>query len=225
MASGRNYEKDLLTIDHDVTALFSLVQRAVASAVDAMTQGNRAVARVVARRVVERDALIDSLYGEIEDLACLQFVLQAPAALDMAYLLTVLRIVPELERSGDLAEHVGKQAARGTFDGLAPEIQQILERAGQLVVAMWTALDAAYLGRDTLVGDALKPTQQLVDELHEHLIAELVASKTATPMAIEIALTARYLNRLAAHAALVGRRVQLLRPDVPRRSSVQYRSV
>jgi phosphate transport system protein len=221
MAPARNYEEDLVTIDHDVAALFSLVQRAVASAVNAMSQDNR----VVARTVVERDALIDSLYGEIEDLACLQFALQAPAALDMAYLLTVLRIVPELERSGDLAEHVGKQAARGAFTDLSPAIQSMLNQAGELVVQMWTELAGAYQNRDARVGDSLRPPQQSADELHEQLIAEIVAGKTESPLAIELALTARYLNRLAAHAAQIGRRVQSLRPDVPRRPSSQYRPV
>jgi phosphate transport system protein len=214
MSSVRNYEEDLAAIDRDVVALFSMVRRAVSSAVIAMVNGDRAAGRTV----MERDSLIDSLYGEIEQLARMQFALQSPVSLDMAYLLTVLRIVPELERSGDLAEHVGKQAARGSFDDLAPEVAMMLERIGQLVVEMWTRLERAFDVRDAQIVGPNKQTRELLEDLHGHLMAEVVASETATPTAIEIALAARYLDRLGAHAFQVGRRIQLLRPDVPRRS-------
>jgi phosphate transport system protein len=213
MSSVRNYEEDLAAIDRDVVALFSMVRRAVASAVVAMVEGDR----VAGRTVVERDSLIDSLYGEIEELARLQFSLQSPASLDMAYLLTVLRIVPELERSGDLAEHIGKQAARGAFDGLSSEIASILERIGHLVVEMWTLVEIAFLVRGGQAVDSIAQTHGPRDQLYQELMDEVIASKTPTPGAIEIALAGRYLDRLGAHAHQIGKRVQGLRPDVPRR--------
>jgi phosphate transport system protein len=215
MSPARNYEEDLAAIDRDVAALFSLVRRATTSAVAAMVGGDRATGRTV----VQRDSLIDSLYAEIEALTSLQFALQSPASLDMAYLLTVLRIVPELERSGDLAEHIGKQASRGAFDGLTPEINAMLKQIGQLVVEMWTVLEHAFDARTAHVIQTTTPTYEILEELHGDLMAEVIASKTATPIAIEIALTARYLDRLRAHAFQIGRRVERLRPDVPRRTS------
>jgi phosphate transport system protein len=217
MSSVRNYEEDLAAIDRDVVALFSMVRRAVSSAVVAMVKGDRAIGRTV----VERDALIDSLYGEIEELARLQFTLQSPVSLDMAYLLTILRIVPELERSGDLAEHIGKQAARGAFDGLANETALLLTRVGELVAEVWTSVENAFDVRDVRGIESIATSRGVLAELHEHLMEEVIASKPPTPVAIEIALTARYLDRLSAHAYQIGRRVELLRPDVPRRSPDQ----
>ncbi len=214
MSSARNYEEDLAAIDRDVVALFSMVRRAVTSAVAAMVHGDRATGQTV----VERDSLIDSLYREIEELARLQFALQSPASLDMAYLLTVLRIVPELERSGDLAEHVGKQAARGAFDGLATGISDILKQVGEMVAEMWTLLEAAFESRHFQAIETFPDASESLQALHQHLMTELVESSTTTPVAIEIALTARYLDRLNAHAFHIGRRVQALRPGIPRRS-------
>jgi phosphate uptake regulator len=46
-----------------------------------------------------REQLIGVLYVEIEELAVRDILLQAPAAADLRLLLTVLRVVPELERS------------------------------------------------------------------------------------------------------------------------------
>jgi phosphate transport system protein len=213
--SGRNYEQDLADIDRDVAALFSLVRHAVTSAVHAMVAGDRAIGHTV----VERDSLIDSLYVEIETLARLQFALQSPASLDMSYLLTVLRIVPELERSGDLAEHIGKQAARGSFDAVPDDVRRVLVRLGDIVVSMWGLVEAAFNTREAVHLEDLKAWFDSVDSVHEHFIAEVVAGDVTTPLAIEMALSGRYLSRLCAHAFQIGRRMQPLRPDVPRRTS------
>jgi len=103
------FNQELDEIDAKVTQLFALVTEGLAAATDTFLAGDR----VGAREVVGRDALIDSLYGDIEELVQRVLLLQSPVASDLRYLLSVLRIVPELERSGDLAEHIASRAARG----------------------------------------------------------------------------------------------------------------
>ena len=41
-------------------------------------------------------------------------------ASDLRYLLTVVRVVPELERSGDLAQHIAVRGTKGLADQLSP---------------------------------------------------------------------------------------------------------
>ena len=64
-----------------------------------------------ARVLAEREQVIDALYLEVEDLASREVLLQAPVASDLRFLLSVLRITPEPERSHDVviqaACHVG----------------------------------------------------------------------------------------------------------------------
>ena len=56
------------------------------------------------------------LEGDIERL----LLLQAPVAGELRYALAIIRIVPELERSGDLAEHIAKRAGSGLAAQLTP---------------------------------------------------------------------------------------------------------
>jgi phosphate uptake regulator len=51
------------------------------------------------------------LYLEVEDLACKMMLLQAPVGPDLRFLLTVLRVVPELERSHDLVMQIAGRGA------------------------------------------------------------------------------------------------------------------
>lgn len=212
--SVRNYESDLQRIDREVATLFSLVGHAVASGIQSMIDDDRTVGQTV----VDRDALIDSLYGEIEDLARLQFALNAPAALDMKFLVTVLRIVPELERSGDLAEHLGRRAVLGIFEGVGPRLKSMLERMGRIVATMWTGLADAYELRDASIEAAFRRLDEEVDELHVDLMAEIIETEgLGTRMAIELALTCRFLERLGDHAVHIARRVGALTVGVPAR--------
>jgi phosphate uptake regulator len=106
------FHRDLDEIDHKVRQLFALVGEGLAGATDAFLAGDRDAAKAL----MDRDRLLDALYADIEVMVQRQFALQSPMAQDMRYLLSVLRIVPELERSGDLAEHIAQRAVRGLLD-------------------------------------------------------------------------------------------------------------
>jgi hypothetical protein len=51
---------------------------------------------------------------------------------DRRRLLTLLRILPEVERSGDLAEHIARRAARGLGVEMSPRSRGLVERMGEV---------------------------------------------------------------------------------------------
>ncbi|MGH3293655.1 MAG: PhoU domain-containing protein, partial [Trebonia sp.] len=63
-----------------------------------------------ARVLAERERVIDALFLEVEHLASREVLLQAPVAADLRFLLLVLRVTPELERSHDLVMQVTDRA-------------------------------------------------------------------------------------------------------------------
>src|SRR3954451_119981 len=137
------FHKDLEEIDQKVVQLFALVAEGVAKATEAFLANDREAAESLA----DADAVIDQLYCDVEELVQRQFALQAPMARDMRFLLSVLRIVPELERSGDLAEHIAARATRGVSDGLTPRIRGLIEQMGKLDATMWRMAADAYADR------------------------------------------------------------------------------
>ena len=65
-----------------------------------------------AEEVVARDAEVDALYRQVEDKVYDLCARQAPVASDLRVVLTALHVAADLERMGDLAEHVAKTALR-----------------------------------------------------------------------------------------------------------------
>lgn len=200
------FHRDLQTIDEKVVQLFALVAEGLAKATDAFLSGDRDAAK----EVVAKDKLIDSLYHDVEALVQHQFALQAPMARDLRFLLTVLRIVPELERSHDLAEHIAKAATRGLPRELPPRIRGLIEEMGRVGVEMWRLSATAYLERDAEVAESLDGADDELDDLHVSLTAELVSGQLTVPIATEMTLIARYYERLGDHAVNVAKRVRYL---------------
>src|SRR5437763_10268459 len=200
------FHKDLEEIDQKVIQLFALVSEGVAAATDAFLSGDREAAS----SLVDSDKKIDALYCDIEELVQRQFALQSPMARDMRFLLSVLRIVPELERSGDLAEHIAQRAARGLSTALTPRIRGLVEQMGRVGSEMWREAADAYVDRDGEVAVRLNERDDELDELHVSLTAELVSGQLTVPVALEMALVARFYERLGDHAVNIGERIRYI---------------
>src|SRR5947208_8148079 len=138
------FHRDLEEIDQKVVQLFALVAEGVAKATDAFLANDREAAASMA----DADAVIDALYCDVEELVQRQFALQSPMARDMRFLLSVLRIVPELERSGDLAEHIAARAMRGVSDSLTPPIRGLIEQRGRVRTQNRRRAAGGYVDRD-----------------------------------------------------------------------------
>src|SRR4051794_41949986 len=99
-----------------------------------------------------RDDVIDDLYREAEELIQQSLARQSPMAADLRFLVSVMRIVPELERSHDLAEHIARRAVRGLTSGLSPRVRGLLEQMGRVGVEMWRGAPPPPLGRGGTAG-------------------------------------------------------------------------
>ena len=201
------FHRELDDIDEKVRRLFALVGEGLQAATEAFLASDREAAK----ELMDRDKeVVDSLYNDIEQLVQRQFFLQSPMAQDMRFLLSVLRIVPELERSGDLAEHIAQKAARGLTEELTPRIRGLIEQMGRVGVEMWRKAADAYVDRDADAYAHLHEADDELDDLHVSLTAELVSGKLTVPIAVEMSLVGRYYERLGDHAVNVANRVRYL---------------
>jgi phosphate transport system protein len=192
-------------LDGAVVRIFALVREAL----DGATNIFLAADRRAARSLVERDQLIDALHRRAETTAMDELV--RPGPFDRAARhrhLLILRILPELERSGDLAEHIASHAAQGLAEWLSPRARKLVAQMGALGSEMWGLAAEAYASGDGGVADLLRARDDEIDDLHVSLTAELAAGRVSVPVAIEMALVARYFERLGDHAVNVTRRVE-----------------
>ena len=183
--------------------IFALVGEAMAGATHALLSNDRELAK----RVVEQDIVIDNLVNELVFTA--EARLLKSDGLDVEgrrELLTLLRILPEIERNGDLAEHVARRAARGLGNEMSPRSRGLIERMGEVASTIWReATDVIIDGRAEALG-AIEEIDDELDDLHISLTAELTSGSMAVPVAVEGALIARFYERFGDHCVNLARR-------------------
>ena len=210
----QEFDNELDAIESKVIELFAMVAEGLPMATQALLNGDvEAFAKLA-----ERDRAIDALYLEVEGLANREILLQAPVASDLRFLLSVLRIVPELERSHDLVVHICASAGHILSGDLTPRARGLVGRMGELAAGMWRQAADAWYERDREAAAVLAERDEGMDELHASLTAELAAGQMGVPVSMEMALVARDYERLGAHAVNIARRVVYLAGTAPRRS-------
>jgi phosphate transport system protein len=204
----KQFDGQLADIDTKVIRLFALVTEAVAGATEALLASDRDTAQATAAH----DAVVDQLEHDIEQLAQRELVRQAPLASDLRFLLSVIRVVPELERSGDLAEHIAQRAMTGLADRLPPDVRGVLQEMGNTCVEMWQAAANAWAERDADAAERIDMTDDNIDVLHDRLIEELAELEGSLGLAdaLQTTLVARFYERLGDHAVHVSERIGYL---------------
>ncbi|HZM37609.1 MAG TPA: phosphate signaling complex protein PhoU [Acidimicrobiales bacterium] len=202
----RRFHQQLEEIDVQVVRLFALVTESVAAATDTLLAGDTEAAR----ELTEKDSLVDQLEAELEQLTERELLTQTPMAGDMRFLVSVLRVVPELERSGDLAEHIAQRAAAGLALRLTPVVRGLLEQMGGICSNMWRRAADAWVERDVSAHADLDSADDQLDMLQERLVSELEKADISLPDALQTTLLARFYERLGDHAVHISERIQYL---------------
>jgi phosphate transport system protein len=202
----KQFDEELTVIDNKVIRLFALVSEAIAAATESLLAADRAAAQAT----LDRDVMVDELEQDLEGLAQREMVRQSPLASDMRYLLSVIRIVPELERSGDLAEHIAQRAVAGLAPRLTPSIRGILQEMGNTCITMWQATADAWVERDGDAAVAIDAVDDRIDDLHDRLIGELEQGHLELTDALQTTLVARFYERLGDHAVHIAERITYL---------------
>src|SRR2546430_12091667 len=169
-----NSRDRLAAIDLRVGRLFALVSQGLASATAAFLEGDREAARAVAAA----DPVIDDLYQEAEALVHEQLTRDGHiSGGELLQLISVLRIAPELERSGDLVEHIALRASQNLGRLLNPRCRGLIQRMSDIGIELWHAAADAYHDNDITAAERLRQRDDDLDALHVELTAELAAAE------------------------------------------------
>lgn len=189
------------TIEREMTELFALVGDGFAGATDALLSGDKAAAKTL----IERDRLIDTLYRQLLSTAQTMLKEHRLSSHDINYLITVLRLIPELERSGDLAEHIAQRALIEIGQEMTPRSRGIVQQMGDIGTQMWRMATDAFCDKDLEAATTLDNLDDDLDELHLSLITEIVAGTMPISVIIETAMVARFYERFGDHAVNIAR--------------------
>ena len=210
------FQRELDDIDSKVIELFDLIAADVARAAPALPNGNNEVVKVLA----EHGLVVDLRCPEIERLVKTVILLQAPVASDLRFLLCVLRILPELERSHHLVVQLASRVSHIRSEDISPRSRELVERMGNLASDMWRRTADSWYQRDHSAAAMLAERGNEMGELHASLIADLSSGRMALAVTIEMTLMAPLYERLSDHALnIAGQVIYIagLGPSVVRR--------
>ena len=183
--------------------VFALVGEAIAGATHALLANDRELAK----RIVDQDEVIDNLVDSMVAVAETRLLNETSLGIESRRMLVILiRILPEIERNGDLAEHIARRAARGLGNEMSPRSRGLVERMGEVASMIWReATDVIIDGNLESLG-AIEDIDDELDDLHVSLTAELTSGSMALPVAVELALIARFYERFGDHCVNLARR-------------------
>jgi phosphate transport system protein len=150
---------------------------------------------------------------------------EAPVASDLRFVVSVLRIISELERVGDLALRVVKLAPEQPLLSRAEDAWDVLLTVGDEAVEMYRLALRAWSTLDLSLATELVTTNRGLDLYYERLISQL--QRLEGPDAARIAMSAfvagRALERIADHSAIIGARLRYLITGEPAHLAAEVR--
>ena len=163
-----------------------------------------------AEKVIAADNVIDDIQHELDARTINLMARQQPVASDLRILVTSLRMSADLERMGDLAHHVAKQARMRYPNSAVPaELVPTITAMGLVADKLIDKLSSVMEHRDTVRALELETDDDEMDRLHRELIGVLLSKdwNHGVESAIDMTLLGRYYERFADHAVSIARRV------------------
>ena len=185
-----------------------MVSQALAGATEALLGNDIALGTAV----VDGDLEVDDLTAEVELLVWPQLDAEGMPSPTLRRLVGVLLILPELERSADLAEHIAQRAVTNVGAEMSPLSRGIVQRMSEVALEMWRDAADTYVDRVTRA-DALAEDDEEIDILHERLTREIAAGTMPTAVGAQVTLVARFYERIGDHAVNLARRIEMLQDE------------
>ncbi len=192
-------------LDGDVSRLFALVSEALAAATDALLSAEA----TEGSRVVAADEAIDELSGRLSERIWENFDRLVPASDELRRLVGLLLIVPELERSADLAEHIAQRAVSGLGPDMSAVSRGIVQRMSEVALEMWREAAESY-SHSTPAGTLLDEADEELDILRDRLTKEVASAAMPPSVAAQVTLIGRFYERLGDHAVNLAKRIEVL---------------
>ncbi len=204
--TSRHYEQELKELKEKILFIGGVVENMIASSMRALIRRDGGLAR----EVIETDPRVDAAELEVDHLCLNILALRQPAASDLRFLTTALKIVTDLERIGDLAVNISERAIELNEE---PQLKPYIDipRMGSAATEMvHRALDA-FVGRDPAQARSVLEADDAVDQLNVQIFRELLTYMIEEPRnvsrAMRITFIAKYLERIGDHATNIAQMV------------------
>jgi len=200
---------DLLEVGRLLVSMAEAVRTAMGHATEALLSADRKACELV----IARDAEVDELHRQVEQRVYDTLARQAPVATDLRLVITGIQISADLERMGDLADHVAKTALRRyPAPAVPPELREVITSMAEVADRMAGKVGLVLTTQNATLGAELETDDDAMDNLQRRLFGILLHKDWphGAEMAIDGALLGRFYERYADHAVNAGQQVVYL---------------
>ena len=199
----RHFDEELATLKSKLLQMGALVEEQIREALRALVDRDEDLAR----KVIANDRRVNTLDVEIDE-ACLELLaLFKPAARDLRFITTAMKISTELERMSDLAENICERAIELNEEPQLKPYIDIPRMADKAMRMVWNSLDA-FVKWDSELARKVLDDDDEVDEFTEQIFRELLSfmieNPQTIPRAMRLSFIAKYIERIADHATNIG---------------------
>lgn len=208
MEIRKTFHTQLDEIMREIVRLAGHVTEMIPKGTDALLNGDLQAAQ----EIIDHDDVLDDLSIEIEERCYSVLALQAPMATDLRAIITAIRLVAEIERSGDLVVNVCKAVRRIYPLELPPTVRGYLQKMDEQATKLFRMCMDAYAEGDAALAAALDDMDDRLDELHADYIQAVLTwgGDGDIQAAVQLALIGRYYERIGDHAVNIGERVRYM---------------
>jgi phosphate transport system protein len=204
--TSRHYEQELRGLKEKILLIGGRVEEMIASAMTSLTARDPDLAR----KVIESDTLVDAAEMEVDHVCLNLLALRQPAASDLRFITTALKIVTDLERIGDLAVNTAERSIELAQEPPLKPYIDIPRMSAAVSTMVGEALDA-FVGMDPDKARKVLASDDAVDQLNVQLFRELLTYMIEEPKnvsrALRITFIAKYLERIGDHATNIAQMV------------------
>lgn len=206
----KGFHQDLQTARAELAAIAAVITETIPRATAVLLGSDLEGAQ----QVIDGDALVDARCVDLEEHCIRILALQAPVASELRQVLAILKMISEVERTGDLAASLCKVSRRIYGHPLNPKLRGLITDMGEQAQALWAAAIEAFVESDDAKAAAVidmdahldgmqKQFIQTIFEIHAHSAVDL-------HVAMQLAYVARFYERIGDHAVNVAERVRFV---------------
>jgi phosphate transport system protein len=199
--TSKRYDAELETVRSRVLQMGGLVETQITAAIEALSTGNLQLAD----QTIANDHRVNALEVQIDEDCAHIIARRQPAAQDLRMLVTVIKMITDLERIGDEAEKIARMTKLiySAERLLLPRFGEIKVAAGIALEMLKKALDA-FARVDITEAAAVVRQDRLLDEQFRGIMRQLITFMMEDPRtistSIEILFVAKALERIGDHA-------------------------